>query len=223
MKIVPIKVTPREETGKSAAKKLRAKGMLPAVVYGESLEPQPITLDSKELKSAIHTDAGQNVILNLQLEGAKKGKDATAIIREIQRDPIKGNLLHADFLKIALDEKIQATVPVVIVGEAPGAKEGGILQHGLWEIQVECLPTDIPEHLEIDVSNLGIGEAIRVGDLRTSEKVHILTHAEETAVSVVPPRVEVAPPPVAEVVEPEVIGEAKEEKAEEKAGGKEEG
>lgn len=222
MKIVPIKVVPREKTGKGAAKKLRAKGMLPAVVYGESVEPQPITVDLKELKSAIHTDAGQNVILNLQVEGVKKGKDETALIREIQRDPIKGDLLHADFLKIALDEKIQATVPMLVLGEAPGAKEGGVLQHGLWEVQVECLPTDLPEHIEIDVSNLGMGEAIRVGDLQTSEKVHILTHSEETVVSIIPPRVEVAPPPAAEVAEPEVIGEAKEEREERKAEGKEE-
>lgn len=221
MKIVPLKAMPREKTGKSVAKRLRAKGMLPAVIYGEKVEPLPIVVDLKELKSAIHTEAGLNVILNLEVEGAKRSKDQTAIIREIQRDPIKETLLHADFLKIALDEKIQATIPILVVGEAPGVKDGGVLQHGLWEVQVECLPTDLPEHFEVDVSSLQIGDAVRVGDLSWSDKVEILTQTEETLVSIVPPRVEVAPP-VAGVVEPEVIGEAKEEKGEKEAEGKEE-
>lgn len=211
MKTMPLKVRVREEKGKSAAKKLRAQGMLPAVLYGEEIEPLPLAVDLKELKSVIHTDAGLNVILNLEVEGTEKGE--TAIIREIQKDSIKASFLHADFLKIALDEKIQAAVPVLVVGEAPGVKNGGVLQHGLWEVQVECLPADLPEHLEVDVSTLEIGDSLRISDLPRPEKVELLTHAEEMLVSILAPaKAEEVPAAAAEAVEPEVIGEAKEEK-----------
>lgn len=222
MKIVPLKVKYREETGRSVVKRLRHEGQLPAVVYGKKIDTLPLLVDLKEFKSVLRTEAGLNVILSLEIEGLAKKRSETAIIQEIQRDPIKDNYLHVDFQKIAMDEKIQAAIPIVVTGESPGVNAGGVLQHGLWEVQVECLPADLPEHFEIDVSSLEIGGSVKVGDLPESDKVELVTALDEVLVSVVPPtKVEIPVEVVEEVAEPELVGaeageEAKEEEVEEK-------
>ena len=204
MDLVELKAVQRV-TGKSSTKRVRADGMVPAVFYGHGIDPLSLSIDAKTFRSVIHGEAGTNVILQLKIDG-KKGNH-TAIIKEIQRHPIKDYFFHIDFLKIAMDEKIQAKIPVNVVGEAIGAREGGVLQHGLWEIEVEALPADLPENIEIDVSDLGIGGSVRIADLAVGEEVTILTDSEETVVSVVPPTELKAEELVGEeMAEPELVG-----------------
>lgn len=216
MELADLKVKIREEKGKSAVKKLRTAGQIPAVLYGEKIETVPLTVEAKDFKAVIHTEAGSNVLLNLKIKDA--GKNETAIIKEIQRDPLKDTFLHVDFMKIALDEKITTTVPVVVVGESPGVKEGGVLQHSLWEIEVEALPTDLPDNFEIDVSELSIGDSLRVADLPKPPGVEILSGEDEIVVSVVPPTVVKEEELVEEeVAEPELVGAEEEEEEKEVA------
>ncbi len=205
--------TERRDAGKASTKRVRADGRIPAVFYGHGIDPLSLSVDAKTFRSVIHGEAGTNVILKLKIEG-KRG-DHTAIIKEIQRHPVKDYFFHIDFLKIAMDEKIQARIPVNVIGESVGVREGGVLQHGLWEIEVEALPTDLPENIEIDVSELEIGGAVRVADLVTSEDIAILTDPEETVLSVVPPT-ELKEEEVVEeeMLEPELVGEEAEEGAE---------
>lgn len=214
MELVDLKVKLREEKGKSVSRKLRATGQIPAIFYGEKIKTVPLVVETKDFTAVVHTEAGANVLLNLKIEGL--GKNETAIIKDIQRDPLKDSFLHVDFMKIALDEKITTTVPVTVVGESPGVKEGGVLQHGLWEIEVEALPADLPEKFEVDVSGLDIGDSLRVSDLLQPKGVEILSGVEETVVSVVPPTVVKEEEVVEEeLVEPELVGaEAAEEEKE---------
>ena len=212
MDLVEMKAEQRE-VGKSSVKKTRAGGKIPAIFYGHGIEPVPLSIDAKTFRTIIHGEAGTNVILNLNIEG-KKGSQ-TAIIKDIQRHPVRDYFFHIDFLKIAMDEKIQANIPVSVVGDSIGVKEGGVLQHGLWEIEVEALPKDLPENMEIDVSELQIGGAIRIVDLVVSEEVTVLTDSEETVVSVVPPT-ELKEEELVEeeIAEPELVGAEPVEKEE---------
>jgi large subunit ribosomal protein L25 len=175
----------REDTGKGAAHKVRAKGRVPAVVYGHGTDPVPVTVDGKELFHLLHTDAGMNVLVDLKVDS----ENVLAMPREIQRDLIKGQFIHVDFLRIARDEKIHVEVPVHLVGESHGVKEGGVVEHHLWALQVESFPQDVPASIEADISGLGINESLRVEDLKVPRNITILTPTEETVVSVVPPQV----------------------------------
>ncbi len=212
MKIIELKAR-RRDTGKGAARKLRTVGEIPAVLYGEGIESCPLAVDVRDFIHLIRSE-GLNVIVKLKVEGDRGG--CTAIIKEIQRDPLKDFYLHVDFQKIAMDEKISTMVPITIVGEAPGVKEGGVLQHGLWEAEVEALPKDLPDCIEVDVSALGIGDAVRVSDLPKPEGVEILTSPDEVLVSIVPPTA------IVEEVEEEVPAKAEMVKEEEKKEGKKE-
>ncbi|MEW6189234.1 MAG: 50S ribosomal protein L25/general stress protein Ctc [Actinomycetota bacterium] len=218
MKIIGLKARHRD-TGKSAAKKLRAVGEIPAVLYGEGIESCPLAVDVRDFIHLIRSE-GLNVIVKLKVEGDRG--DYTAIIKEIQRDALKDFYLHVDFQKIAMNEKISTIVPLTIVGEAPGVKEGGVLQHGLWEVEVEALPKDLPDCIEVDVSALGIGDSVRVSDLPKREGVEILTSLEEVLVSIVPPTAIVEEVVEEEEVAEEVPAEAEMVKEEEKEEGKKE-
>ena len=218
MEIAELKVKSREEKGKSASRRLRAAGFVPAVLYGEKLETASLAISLKDFANLLKTEAGTNIIVKLEIEGQSKSQ--TAIIKEIQKHSTKDYYLHVDFLKIAMDEAIEAQVPVTVVGDSPGVKEGGVLQHGLWEIQVKALPKDLPDHFEVDISKLAIGEAVRVADLPLLEGVEVLTGDEETVVSVVPPTELKEEELVTEEAEPELVGEKREE--EEKEAEKEE-
>src|SRR5690606_11896684 len=198
-------VQPREKTGKGVARKLRQKGLVPAELYGKGKEPQAVVVDPQEVRNYL---AG-NTSFDLEIEGL--GKE-TALINEVQRDAISGDIKHIDFLHITLDEKVTVTVPVTLVGDAPGAREGGVVQQLLWELEVECLPLEIPETIEIDISNLGIGESLSVSDVKAAEGIEILTSPEEVIVTVALPTATVEETDAEEeVTEPEVIGEETEE------------
>jgi large subunit ribosomal protein L25 len=182
---VKLSAEVRDGVGKGAARKIRARGKVPAVLYGPQVEPKRVAVDERALWHALHTDAGMNVLIDLQIDG----QEYLTLPREVQRDIVRGTLLHVDFLRIRKDVAIQVDVPVHLVGESQGVKEGGVVEHHLWELKVECLPTDVPESIEADISRLGIGDSLHVSDLRVPGNVTVLTPEEETIVSVVPPPV----------------------------------
>jgi len=175
----------RDGTGKGVARKLRAQGQVPAVLYGHGMAPVSVSVDAKELGHALHTEAGANVLVDLHV-----GSDKHLVLaREIQRNHLRGELVHVDFLAIRRDEKITVQVPITVEGESPGVKQGGVVEHHLWELSAECLPADVPQSIAVDLSNLEIGDSFRVGDLPTLQGVTITTPEEETILSVVTPQV----------------------------------
>jgi large subunit ribosomal protein L25 len=205
MKIVPLKVEKRESVGKGAARRIRRAGKIPAILYGDDGESMAISVDTKDFMALLHSEAGSHVILRLKIEGLKESP--TVIIKDIQRHPIKDSFLHIDFRKIGLDEKITATVPVMTEGESPGVKQGGILQRHLWEVEIEALPKDIPDHITVDISSLEMGESIHVSDIPKPGGVEFVTNGEEVVLSILHPAIErVAPTP--EELEKEEVAEA---------------
>src|SRR2546423_5121272 len=189
----------RDGGGKGSARKLRAQGKVPAILYGHGMDPVKVALDDRDLYHVLHTDAGSNVLVDLHV-----GKDQhLAMPREIQRDHIRGQFLHIDFLVVRRDEKITVDVPVHLTGESHGVKEGGVVEHHLWDLKVECLPTNVPQSIEADISALGIGDTLSVGHISVPSGVTVLTPAEENIVSVVPPPVLKLEEEVAEAVEGE--------------------
>ena len=176
---------PRAGAGKGVARKMRAAGRIPAVVYGHGAAPVHVSVDAKDLYHVLHTAAGANVLIDLAV-----GKDRVlAMPREVQRDHLAGRFIHVDFLRIARDEKIAVEVPIHVVGDSHGVKEGGVVEHHLWNLQLECLPQDVPTSVEADVTPLGIGESLKVTDLTVPASVTILTSLDEVVVSVVTPQV----------------------------------
>jgi large subunit ribosomal protein L25 len=222
MERVPLKAQTRKETGKKYNKQLRKEGLIPAVVYKEGKETAHLSLGERDLATALRTRAGGNVLINLNIdEGEKrKGKGRVVIIKEIQQHPIKEQILHVDFQEISLTDKLTVDVPIAAKGEAEGVvKDGGVLEHVMWEVKVECLPADIPEKIEVEVTNMKIGDRVLVKDLQAPAGVKILDDAEQTVIAVEPPHVEKPPEEVAaeEVTEPELIREKKEKEEEEAA------
>ncbi len=176
MEQIELKAIVREETGKILVKKLRSQGRIPGVVYHRGEKPVNITLADKELSRILHTSAGENVLINLKIEKDKKAKGRPVIIKEVQHDPVKRNILHVDFNEISLTDKIIVEVEVVPAGEAYGVKtEKGMLDHPVRHIKVQCLPTDIPPHIDVDVTGLKLNQSIHVRDLQLSEKLKVLT------------------------------------------------
>jgi len=212
LKEIDLKVKTREKKGKEQAKKLRKDGIIPAVVYGAKGEALPLEVSLKDLNALLKTTKGENVIINLNIDEGRTESKKT-LIREVQKDPVWDNILHVDFQHISLTERIVVKVPIRLVGISTGVKdEGGILEHILRELEIECLPTEIPEHIEVDVTELGIGDAIHVKDLKL-EKVQVLTESDRSIVTVVPPTVFKEPEVVAAVEEgkePELVGAEKE-------------
>jgi large subunit ribosomal protein L25 len=209
----------REGTGKGVARKLRAAGRVPAVLYGQGQESVSISVDARELVHLFHQAASANVLLDLVLDG----KEHLTIPREVQRDHIRGRYVHVDFLVVRRDEKIAVNVEVVEVGEAVGVKAGGVVEHHLRELHVECFPQDVPEHIEADISQLEIGDMLHVRDLVPPQGVTVLTNPDDAVLSVITPaalRVEAElllpgeePPPEPEAEEeaPAAEGEGDEE------------
>ena len=180
---VKLTAVKREQTGKGAARKARAANRVPAIVYGRGMEPVAVEVDKRSLVSALQTDAGMNVLLEIQVDGTK----TTALTRELQTDPVRGTLLHADFVKVDLKQAIEVEVPIHLIGESVGVKEGGVLEQPLFAVQLKCLPTDVPESIEADISALAIGDSLHVSDLPRGEKYELLTDPETIVASVAAP------------------------------------
>ncbi len=158
MEKIVLKAATREGLGKGACKQLRKEGQIPVVVYKGGKAGINIQVDTKELWKSLHTEAGENAIITLDVSGEKSVKK-TVILREIQHDPLTEAVLHVDFHEISLKDKIKVNVPVTIKGEAVGVKDNeGVLSQMIWELEVECLPTDIPEHIEVKVDELDIND-----------------------------------------------------------------
>jgi large subunit ribosomal protein L25 len=206
---VTLQAEKRDRAGKGVARSLRREGFIPAVLYraGQSI---PLKMRRKELASFISSTAGEQVMVNLEFPDGDK---RLALVKDYQVDPIRGELLHTDFFEVLLTEKVRVTVAVSTTGEPVGVKrDGGILQHGIREIEIECLPDKIPGHITVDVSSLGLGKSIHVGDLSLGEDIKILTDPEEVIATVTAAVAEEAAAPVApEIAEPEVIKKGKKE------------
>jgi large subunit ribosomal protein L25 len=216
----------RDGRGKNEARRLRVSGRIPAVVYGARKDGQvpegvPVAVDPKEVLRILHSESGANTLINLKLEGA----DARVMVRDYQLDPVTHQLLHADFYQLAMDRAIIVSVPIAIKGEPAGVKvQGGLLDFVTRDIQVQVLPTDIPESIVVDVSELMLHQSIRVRDLAVDPKWKAVTDGETMLVHVVMPKAEevVAPaadaaaaPVAAAGTEPEVIKKGKTDKEEE--------
>lgn len=213
MAIVPLAGRVRAGVGKGFARQARRDGEIPGVIYGAGEAPTALAVPKKAFEQALKTaHAGGNVIVALKLDGAA---EKTAIIREVQRDPISHDILHLDFHHISLTEKVTVEVTVHLTGIPDGVKNGGgILEHITREVEIECLPTQIPQHLEADVSMLGIGDSIHVRDL-VIPNAEVLSDPDVTIATVVPPTVMVEPVAGAAgaAAEPEVIAKGKGDEA----------
>jgi large subunit ribosomal protein L25 len=179
-----LKAEPREDAGKGVARKLRASGRVPAVLYGHGKDARSLSVDAKELFHLLHGAAGANVLIDLVIGGNK----TMAMPREIQRDHVHGRYLHVDFLEVRRDEKVTVDVPIHLVGESVGVKAGGVLEHHLWDLKIESLPQDLPDAIEADISALNVNDTLRVADVRVPDACTVLTPEEETIAAVVPPQ-----------------------------------
>ena len=219
-----LEAVKRDGRGKNEANRLRAAGQIPAVVYGTKKEgkaPEGVALsvDPKAVLRILHSESGANTLINLRVDGT----EARVMVKEYQLDPITHQLLHADFYQLAMDKAITVPVPIVLKGESRGVKQqGGIVDFVTRDIEVQCLPADIPEHIDVDVTELMLNQAIRVKDLAQNPKWKAVTDGETMLVHVVMPKAEesaqaadaAAPAAPAATAEPEVIKKGKEEKEE---------
>jgi large subunit ribosomal protein L25 len=204
----------REGVGKERAKKLRAKGLIPAIFYGPRSQTVPLVIDSKELSKALQTEAGENVLIDLNIRRGNQSDRKVVMLKDIQIDPLQRLTLHTDFYEVAMDEMVTVEIPVHLIGKPEGTKVGGILEQVRRVIQIQCLPGDIPKSIDIDVSLLNIGDSIHVQDIQV-EKAKIISDTNFTIATVVPPVVEEK---VVEAVAPEAAegAEVKEKEEEEK-------
>ena len=194
MRQVMIKGELRQQTGKGAARRMRARGRVPAVVYGKDEPTTIISLDEREFERAMQTGLGGGTLIKLVLSKDSNDPDQvekTAILKEVQSDVVRGDIIHVDFQAISLDEAITTKVPVVLLGEESRPSDGGIIQHMMWELEVHALPMDIPERVEVDVSKMEIGDSIKVGDLELPEDVQVNTDEDEVIVLITVPELPV--------------------------------
>ena len=213
----------RPTTGSRRVSRLRRDGLTPAIVYGKAVEPTPVMVNARDLLKFLHAHAGEHGLLTLRVEREGTSWEKPVLIKRVEHDPVNGGILHVDFHAIALTEQIRIKIPLVLSGVPVGVKQdGGVLEHFLREIEVECLPTAIPNQIERDISAMKVGETIHVRDLIAPAGARITADPEGGVASVLMPKEEKAEEAAAEAVtEPEVIREKKPE-AEEAAQGKEE-
>ncbi|HEY4008540.1 MAG TPA: 50S ribosomal protein L25 [Acidobacteriaceae bacterium] len=210
-------VSAKPRTGKfnkNHARRVRREGLIPAVIYGAGEPSVAVAVDPKIITRILHSESGHNTIFDLAIEGAGSGK---AMIVDWQNEPIKGHLLHIDLKRIAMDKKMQVSVPVQLVGVAAGVKNsGGILSQVLHEVEIECLPGDIPSHIDVDVSNLEMNQALHISDLPHSDKIEYLGEEDAVVAIVTYVKAEAVAEPVEGTTptEPEVAKKGKQETAE---------
>ena len=212
---IKLSATSRTEKGKGVAKRLRSEGKLPAVVYGHKTDPIALTIDSKQLLKLIVEGKSEHKLFGLSIEGNGKPIEKIVMIKELQIHPLKRNFLHVDFFEVAMDEEITLSLVIKLVGEAPGVEMGGMLQQVRREIEIKCLPSQIPDTVEIDVSALNIGDSVHLNDIQLPEGIKVLDDADLTIATVLAPVVE------KEVAPEEVEGELAEEAAADEAGAEE--
>ena len=224
MQRVDLSVELRETSGKGVARQIRRNGRIPAVLYGEG-KSTSLTLNPSDLNKIIQSESGENALINLEIAGSGSKSKATAILRDFQRDPITSHILHADFFEISMNKTIRLKVSLAMVGDPPGVKEGGVLQHNLRELEIDCLPSAIPDHIQVDISHLQIGEIIHIRELSIPEGIKVLQDANAAVVSVAAPISEdklekmlAGTPEEVETSEPEVVAKGKEKEEKEEKG-----
>jgi large subunit ribosomal protein L25 len=221
MEEIILEAQTRNEIGKSKVKALKTGGFIPAVVYSEGKNAIPVKLSRHDFLFLIHHHRLENAIISLKIKDDQKKASRSCMIKEMQHDPVKGDIIHIDLNEISLTKAIKVNVPVETTGESLGVKsDGGALEHILWEIEVECLPTDIPKNITVDISALKIGDSIHVKDMKFPDKVKVLSDQEAVVLTIASPMKEEVAVPVEgeEMKEPEVIKEKKPEAGEEAAG-----
>lgn len=210
----------RDTFGKNEARRTRREGRLPAVLYGGVDGAKAIAVDPKALLKILHSESGENTLISLKIDGSG---DARVLVKDYQLDPVTHSLLHADFYRIAMDRVLQVTIPIVLRGEPRGVKlQGGILEFVRREIEIECLPSDIPEHIEVEVSDLVLHQGIRLRDVATNPKWTAITDLDSMLVHVIAPKAEevaapaegAAAPAATATAEPELIKKGKKDEAE---------
>jgi large subunit ribosomal protein L25 len=215
-----LEVVLRTDRGKEGARRIRREGKIPAVLYGRKTPTFHLAVKPEELKKILTSGAKENTLIGLKVNGPGNEKvgNPVVMLKDLQIHPLSRFYLHADFYAVAMDEKIEVDIPIRLVGKAEGVKTGGIQQQAMREIRVRCLPSEIPEFLEVDVSALEIGDSLHVRDLTPPEKFELVTDKNFTLASVVPPISEAkyeelmaTPEAEKEVAQPERIGEKKEE------------
>lgn len=213
MKISELRASFREKVGKGESKKLRKRGLIPAILYGGSAGTVPIVLERGEVIRKISERDLEHTVYSLKLDG----KEYDVLVKDIQIDPITDEVLHVDLFEIERGKAITVEVPIVLVGKdvCKGIKMGGILEQHLWSIEVECLPRNIPDSIEVDISDLGVGDSIHVEDLKLPEGVRVLEDPEATVVVIAEPVEEAAEAAPAEITEPEIASKRKKEEEEE--------
>jgi len=217
MEQVTLGAEVRSELGKQKNRHLRQAGFIPAVVYRHGKSTLALKVLQREFALVLHTERGENVVISLTVTGESKpvkGKERLVMIKEIQHEPLHGSILHVDFHEISLSEKLKVNVPIEAKGESTGVKQdGGVMEHTLREVEAECLPTQIPDRFEVDVTALKIGDSLQVKDIPVPEGVRILSDLALTIFTVKSPFVEKVAEvvPGAEVTEPEVTKQKKEE------------
>lgn len=210
---VTVQAKPRTDTGKGAARALRRQGYIPGVIYGHGEETRSCKVERKQIEKLLTSSAYESTIIDLKLED---GGTSSVLIREVQVHPYRSEVLHIDFLAVRKGEKVKLEVPVRLVGVSPGVKEGGIMEHLRHDVEIRCIPSKIPEALDLEISEMDIGDSVTVADLVVPEDIEVLTDAAATIASVVPPavlKVEEEVPEEVEVegvveeeAEPEVVG-----------------
>lgn len=218
----------REEKGRSAARQARRDGKVPAIVYGRGEETYMVEVDAKQLERMLHHGLGEHGMLDLKIQHGRSKKRQTVLIREVQHHPVTGEVLHVDFYHIDLEQKISASVPITLIGHADGVKMGGILEHTLRELEIECVAKKMPERVELDVTNLELGHSYHVRDLVLDGDLHVVTDPNRAVATIVTPRLREEAAlaaeeavPEEEAAEPEVVGKEKEEEEEEEKKDKE--
>ncbi len=209
-KQVKLTAERREGTGRAAARKLKARGIVPAIVYGGKMKPEALQVSRREISTVLSHASGENILVDLDVAGEVR----TVLLQEVQHSPVGGDILHVDFHAVSMDEKIEADIPLEPTGTANGVKNfGGLLEQSLRTLEVECLPRDLPDVITVDVSNLNIGDSIHVRDIKLPEGVEAKTPADLTVLSVMAPTVEEEPASTVPeaAASPEVIKEKKPE------------
>ena len=221
MATVSFTAQPRENTGKGAARTLRARGQIPAIIYGHDHAPQALSLNARDLDKMLGHIQAESTVIEVTVDG----KTSKTLIREIQRHPIKRQILHVDFQALVAGEKVTVNIPITLVGIPEGVKlEGGVMEQPLRELEIEVDPSNIPDHVELDVSNLKIGDSLHVSDIKLAEGVTILDDPETSVAVVAAPRAVIEETPAAEgatpeaAAEPEVIGKGPGEEGEGEGG-----
>ncbi len=226
MEEIILEAIKREDVGSGRVNRLRKKAIIPCVVYGEGKKAFNIQVLAKDLTNLMAKHRGESFVLKLRIKEGDSHKDKSVLIKETQYNPVTDKIVHVDFIEISLTKTIKVKVPLVAKGDAIGVKlDGGILDHIMWEFEVECLPTEIPKSIDVDVTNLKIGDYVQVKDIKVPQGIKVLHELDATVLHLAPPEKEAAPAAEGAVEgeakqEPEVIKEKKKEAEEPAAEGK---